>query len=177
MLGTIGTIIYFAGTFAPRNWALCNGQLLQIASNTALFSIIGTTYGGDGRVTFALPDLRGRASIGAGTGPGLPTYRLGQSGGTETNIMSIQTMPSHNHTASGVVKAKNGAGDETNPGGGYFATAGSDLYAEESNTDMAADSVSVTVGNTGSGTPINNMQPYLVVNHIICLTGIFPTRS
>jgi microcystin-dependent protein len=177
MQGTIGTIIQFGGNFAPRQWAFCDGQILQISQNTALFSILGTTYGGDGRTTFALPDLRGRASVSAGRGPGLSDYRLGERVGTETNTMTIQTMPIHNHIASGVVKAKNGAGDESNPGGGYFATAGTDMYAEQSNTDMAADSVSVTVGNTGGQQPINNMQPFEVVNYIICLTGLYPSRS
>lgn len=175
----IGQIIMFGGNFAPRGWALCNGQLLPIAQNTALFSILGTTYGGDGRTTFGLPSLRGRLAMHAGNGPGLTPRRLGEKSGTETNTLSILNLPSHNHTASGTVslQGKNGPGDETNPGGGYFATAGTDLYADTPNTNMGSSPVTVTVGNNGANQPVNNLMPYQCVNYIIALVGTFPSRS
>jgi microcystin-dependent protein len=174
---TLATIKMFGGNFAPRSWALCNGQILAIAQNQALFSLLGTTYGGDGRTTFALPDLRGRTPIHEGTGPGLSPRPLGQRSGTETNTLVSANLPPHNHIATGTVKAKNGAGDESNPGGGFPATAGTDLYADTSNTSMAGDSVAVTINNNGNQQPINNMQPYTVVNYIICIQGLFPSRS
>jgi microcystin-dependent protein len=173
----IGEIIQFAGTFAPRGWAFCNGQLLAISQNDALFSILGTTYGGDGRTTFGLPDLRGRVALSSGTGPGLSQRSLGQRSGTETNSLTVLHMPSHNHTAAGTIKAKNGAGDESNPGGGYPATAGSDLYAETDGNNMAANSASITVQNSGAQLPINNIQPVLAIHYIIALVGIYPSRS
>lgn len=175
----IGEIIMFGGNFAPRNWALCNGQLLSINENSALFSILGTTYGGDGRTTFGLPDLRGRVAMHEGTGPGLSTRRLGEKGGSETNILNVNQLPSHNHVASGAVSPQcaNAGGDETNPGGGYMATAGTDLYAETPNAVMGESSVAITVGNTGANQSVNNVQPFQCVNYIICLIGTFPSRN
>ena len=175
----LGQIIMFGGNFAPRGWALCDGQLLPISQNQALFSILGTTYGGDGRTTFALPDLRGRVALHEGDGPGLSNRRLGQKGGTETNTLNTTQLPSHNHTASGAVtpRCAVGAGDETNPNGGFMATASNDLYAETPNNSMGESPVTVTVGNTGGNQPVNNMQPYQCVNFIIALQGTFPSRS
>lgn len=177
----IGEIRMFGGNFAPRTWALCQGQLLPISQNSALFSILGTTYGGDGRTTFALPDLRGRCAIGQGNGPGLSDRRLGAKGGTETNTLNTTQLPAHTHSASGTVElqAKNGAGDESNPGGGFLATANSDMFSDGTglNATMGSNPVNVTVGNTGNNQPVNNMQPYLAVNYIICLQGVYPSRS
>ncbi len=107
MDGVLGTIMIFAGNFAPRSWALCEGQLLAISSNTSLFSILGTTYGGDGRTTFALPDLRGRVSFQQGSGPGLPTYSLGQKGGSDTNVLNVNNLPAHSHAGSLNVSSAN----------------------------------------------------------------------
>ncbi|MEM6801938.1 MAG: tail fiber protein [Bacteroidota bacterium] len=179
----IGQIMLFAGNFPPRGWAFCDGQLLAISSNTALFSLIGTAYGGDGRTSFALPDLRGRAPIHAGQGPGLTRRSWGQRMGGEFNVLSVTQLPPHNHTgsANGTIsmQAKNGGGDESNPGGGYPATASTDLYAETPNTTMGPNEFSATVqtNNTGGGQSINNMQPSLVVHYCIALEGIFPSRS
>lgn len=170
----IGQIIMFGGNFAPRSWALCDGQLLPISSYSALFSILGTTYGGDGRTTFALPDLRGSVPVHAGTGPGIPSVRLGQRGGAATNILTVQQMPAHAHTAA--VQATNPVGrgeGTTDPTNGYPAEGGN--YATANNVAMAANSV--VVGNTGNNQPVNNMQPYVVVNYIIALEGLFPPRS
>jgi len=167
----LGSIVMFAGNFAPRGWALCDGQLLPISQYSALFSILGTTYGGDGRTTFALPDLRGRVSIHPGNGPGLPSYRLGERGGASAVTLTEAQMPSHNHAV--VPGARNGAGDETNPVGGFMASASTDLYAESTNTTMGA----TQSANTGGGQSHTNIQPYLCVNYIIALQGTFPSRN
>lgn len=179
----IGEIVMFGGNFSPRGWAYCDGQLLSIASNTALFSILGTTYGGDGRTTFALPDLRGRAPIHPGTGPGLSTYRLGQRGGNETTVLNVTNMPSHSHIAAGTAKASysppSGGATLPNPSGNNFSGAtGTNIYSSNpSNVTMAADNIAVTVGSTGGSMPFGNMQPYLAVNFIIATVGIFPSRN
>lgn len=175
----IGEIKMFGGNFAPRGYALCDGQLLPIAQNTALFSLLGTTYGGDGRTTFGLPDLRGRAPMHPGSGPGLSFRRLGDKGGSENVSLTTAQLPSHNHTATGTIKAKNGQPDESNPGGGVPSTlsGGTEGYAETDNTSMLAGGVDVTVNNNGGNQPHNNMQPFQCVNFIIALQGIFPSRS
>lgn len=179
----IGQIIMFGGNFAPRGWALCDGALLSISQNQALFSILGTTYGGDGRTTFKLPDLRGRVAMHPGSGPGLSSRSLGQLGGSETNVLNTNQLPSHTHavSASGTVSpgAKNGAGDESNPEGGYMASATTDLYAETPNTTLGSTPVNlnVTIGNTGANSSINNVQPFQCVNYIIALLGTFPSRN
>jgi len=175
----IGEIKMFGGNFAPRSWAFCDGQLLPIAQNTALFSILGTTYGGDGRTTFALPDLRGRAAVHAGHGPGLTDRRLGSRGGTEITTLNVTNMPSHTHIASGTVKAVGAPGNQRIPTGNNLAGTAGDLQYSDAgpNASMAANNVDVTVGNAGGQQPFNNMQPYEVVNYIICLFGVFPSRN
>ncbi|WP_167619843.1 phage tail protein [Maribellus sediminis] len=175
----IGQIIMFGGNFAPRGWALCDGQILPINNYQALFSLLGTTYGGDGRTTFALPDLRGRLAMHPGSGPGLSTRRLGERSGTETVTLTTPEMPSHNHTANGTIQAKNGQPDESNPGNAVPASlsGGTEGYAETPNTTMKANAVEVTVGNSGGNLPHNNVQPYQCVNFIIALEGIYPSRN
>tara|TARA_B100000965_G_C19489644_1_gene712418 strand:+ start:375 stop:923 length:549 start_codon:yes stop_codon:yes gene_type:complete len=177
----IGEISMFGGNFAPRNWAFCNGQLLAISSNTALFSILGTTYGGDGRTTFALPDLRGRAAIHAGTGPGLTPRNLGARFGTETNVMTVAQMPSHNHLASGTfqLNAARNPQDSSNPAGNSLGAASIYDSDIEPNVTLKAGSVTGTVNvlNNGGGQPFNNIQPVEVINYIIALQGIFPSRN
>jgi microcystin-dependent protein len=172
----IGEIVMFAGNFAPRGWALCDGQLLAISSNTALFSILGTTYGGDGRTTFGLPDLRGRAAMHPGTGPGLATRRLGEKGGVENVTLNETQIPAHNHTATGTVQAHAAGPDSESPTGNVLANAES-YSTQTANTTMAADTVNVTVANTGGNQSHTNVQPYQCVNYIIALQGIFPSRS
>ena len=168
----IGQIVMFGGNFAPRGWALCDGQLLPIASNTALFSILGTIYGGDGRTTFALPDLRGRYAMHPGTGPGLSTRPLGSRGGSETNTLTTQNLPAHNHPAT--VRASANPADTANPDGARLGLA--EAYsAQAASVDLAADAA--TTGNTGSGTAVNNVPPYQCVNFIIALQGVFPSRN
>jgi microcystin-dependent protein len=177
----------FAGNFAPRGWAFCDGQLLAISQNTALFSLIGTIYGGDGRTTFALPDMRGRVAVGPRTGSGLSTYREGQRGGTETNTLNTAQLPAHNHAAAGVIKASNANATTKEPAGNYFAssiytinrgnTADVLSYGATTNVDMNANAIDVTVGSTGGSQSVENRQPYIAMNYIICTQGIYPSRS
>jgi len=167
----LGEILMFGGNFAPRSWALCDGQLLPISQNSALFSILGTIYGGDGRTTFALPDMRGRVSIHPGSGPGLSTYRLGEKGGVENVTLTTAQIPSHTHTLRG----ENRAGNSTDPTNNMLAN-GSPIYrpqavADDVNMNAAA------VANTGGSQSHTNIQPFLCVNYLIALQGIFPSRS
>lgn len=181
----IAEIIMFGGNFAPRGWAFCNGQLLPIAQNTALFSLIGTIYGGDGRTTTALPDLRGRTPVSAGSGPGLQTFRQGQRGGSETTTLTSITLPSHSHTVTYADTkmgqgAHTGGGDDSNPQGRYPSNSdGEDLYSNSATGTMGAATVNAvtTVPNQGAGQSFSNMQPVLAVNFIIAITGTFPSRS
>lgn len=170
----IAEIRIFAGNFAPRSWAFCNGQLLPIAQNTTLFSLIDTTYGGDGRTTTALPNLQGRAPMHPGRGPRLTTRRLGESGGSETTTLTEAQMPSHTHGLMGAAEDPNNA----NPEGGLPAQiagrgSGTNLYGGTRNATMAINQLD----NTGGGQAHNNMQPYLVMNFIIALQGLYPSRS
>ncbi len=178
----IAEIVMFGGNFAPRGWAKCEGQLLAIASNTALFSILGTMYGGDGRTTFALPDMRGRVPVSPGQGPGLSDYRQGPGGGHEQVYMTILNMPNHNHVAAGTVRANftppGGGANSSNPAGNVLAGSGTAIYSSNAaNTMMAANSVDVTVGNTGGNQPISVVQPWCAVQFIIATVGIFPSRN
>jgi microcystin-dependent protein len=175
MEGTIGEIRMFGGNFAPRTWALCEGQLLAINSNQALFSILGTTYGGDGRTTFALPDLRGRVAIQQGTGPGMPSYRLGQKGGEAEHILTQQEMPNHTHQAKINISEEDGNTNEAN--GAILSNSDSVMYNNAQAPDGSLNPSAITIGSIGGSQAHNNMQPFLAVNFIICLQGIFPSRS
>lgn len=180
MEGTIGEIRMFAGTFAPRTWAYCNAQLLPIAQNTALFSILGTTYGGNGQTNFALPDFRGRTALGTGQGPGLPNVQLGEMAGTPNVTLTTANMPAHNHPLTGTVTPQGNAGvigqtdDPTNR-----RLAGTAIFtgATTALTNMAAAASTLAVGNNGGTQPFSILPPYLGMNYIICLFGIFPSRD
>ena len=166
----IGQITMFGGNFAPRSWALCNGQLLDIASNSALFSILGTSYGGDGRTTFGLPDFRGRVPMNWGQGAGLSSRTIGQKGGAETVVLTTQQIPQHSH----LMRGSSGQPDESNPQNGVPASSaatGQDLYASTSNVNMGA------TANTGGSQAHTNMQPFQVVSFIIAIVGVFPSRN
>lgn len=167
----IGEIRMFAGNFAPRGWALLDGQLLPINQNQALFSIIGTIYGGDGRTTFALPDMRGRVAIHAGHGPGLSDRRLGQRLGAETNTLSAAQMPPHSHPLA----ASSQNADQSAPAGRFLGNDGNDRIYHDGPGDVALNPAAI--GVAGGGQPVDNIQPAQVVNHIICLYGIFPSRN
>lgn len=176
----IGEVRIFAGNFAPRGWAFCDGQLLQISQNTALFSILGTTYGGDGRTTLGLPDLRGRAPMHPGNGPGLTSRQLGERGGTETVVLSIAQIPTHNHAIE--ARGSSAAGDSASPTNKTWAVTsdgGSDYATPPID---AADQVqmstnAVRLGAMGSNQAHDNMPPFQVLNYIIALQGIYPSRN
>jgi microcystin-dependent protein len=166
----------FAGDFAPKGFALCQGQLLAIAQNTALFSILGTTYGGDGRVTFALPDLRGRGPVQQGTGQGLPTVVLGEMAGNTNVTLLLSNLPQHNHTLNG-----NNAGSGTNlPGSTVVPSNGGDANTPVNLYSTGNPSVTLSpsaITATGNNQPVNIQNPYLGINFIIALQGIFPSRN
>lgn len=178
----LAQIVGFAGNFAPRGWAFCSGQLLAISSNSALFSLLGTMYGGDGRTTFALPDLRGRSFIHvggtSGTGPGLSTYRIGERGGLETVTLSTTQMPSHNHTAT--LHGETAAATSANPNNKMLALtadAGNIYAAPVAAEDKTMASGSVLIQNQGGSQPHENRSPFLGCNFIIATQGTFPSRS
>jgi len=167
----LGEVQWFAGNFAPRGWAFCDGQLLPIIGNEALFSILGTTYGGDGRTNFALPEVRGRVMIHAGNGPGLSDRRLGSRGGSENETLTTNQMPSHTHK----LRASGGAATAVVPNNNVLASPGrTRLYdSGAANTNMDASAITLTGGNASH----NNMQPYNTLNCIIAVEGFFPSRS
>jgi microcystin-dependent protein len=176
----IGEIKMFGGNFAPRGYALCNGQLLSIAQNAALFSILGTTYGGNGTTTFALPDLRSRVPVHPGQGTGLSPYNLGQNGGAENVTLLTNQMPAHNHTV-GVV---NQAGTQIDPTNALVAEINTGTARQPATTAMGYSTAGQTgtmapnaVSLTGGNQPHENRQPFLCVNFIIALQGVFPSRN
>jgi microcystin-dependent protein len=169
----LGQIILVPYNFAPRGWAFCNGQLLSIAQNTALFSLLGTTYGGNGQTTFALPDLRGRVPISSGQSPGLQNYDLGQVGGAESQTLTASQMPMHNHS----VQALTDAVTTSSPTSNFLGTAprGANLYAPPSaNTTQMSPQM---IAAAGGSQPFDIRDPYLTLNYCIALEGVFPSRS
>ncbi|HKJ53195.1 MAG TPA: tail fiber protein [Gammaproteobacteria bacterium] len=167
----IAEVRIFAGNFAPRGWAFCEGQLLPIAQNTALFSLIGTTYGGDGRTTTALPDLQGRAPMHPGRGPGLNNRRLGERGGVNQVTLSTNEIPNHSHA----IRATDTSANTGDPSGNAFAnTEPVKHYGPLTDPEYMAGPV---IGPGGARQPHNNMQPYLTLSFIIALVGLYPSRS
>jgi microcystin-dependent protein len=168
----LGEIRMFGGNFAPYGWALCNGQLLAISQNTALFSLIGTYYGGDGVTTFALPNLQSRVAIHQGQGTGLSPYVIGQNGGTENVTLTSQQMPQHNHS----LNANPGNANSNRANGNSLATAtnNTNIYT---NAAPAEAMNAASIGLAGSSQPHNNIQPYLCITFIIALQGIYPSRN
>ena len=183
----IGQILLFAGNFAPRSWALCDGQLLPINSNQALFSILGTTYGGDGRTTFGLPDLRGRVPVGVGQGSGLSNRTLGVKGGEEHVTLTEAEMPAHQHTegastlTSELTAHAGSQADSSTPGPTNVLANIPDvnLYSSSDVSLQAINgpTISSTIGNAGGTQGHENRQPLLALNYIIALVGIFPSRN
>lgn len=166
----IGQIMLFAGNFAPRGWAFCHGQLLAINSNTALFSILGTTYGGDGRTTFGLPDFQGRVVLSEGRGPGLPNYALGQKGGNSSTVLVTANLPQMQAS----MPSSSATGTSPEAGGGVMATTEDDslIYAGTATGSLLHGSL---VG--ASNTAFSNQPPVLTLNYIIALQGTYPSRS
>ena len=197
----IGQIIMFAGNFAPRDWAFCQGQTLAISEYTALFSIIGTTYGGNGRTTFDLPDLRGRAPIGQGQGNGLTSRIMGEQIGIEDITLSTAQMPIHSHAAETTIsgssvtaklKASSAEGTTNVPLNNYLAKPSNiglqsiNMYDSSADIEMASDAIEIdlsavtantTTDDTGGNSAHNNIQPSLVMNYIICMNGVYPPRN
>ena len=175
----LGEVRMFAGSFAPLGWALCNGQLLSISQNDALFALMGTTYGGDGQVTFALPDFRGRVPVHQGQGPGLPAFIMGEAAGQESVTLSPQAIPAHTHmlSASSAVPAAVPAGGinlNTTPMVPASPAPKPKMYADP--TALAAMSPQA-IAPAGGSQPHNNMAPFLALNFIIALEGIFPSQN
>ncbi len=167
----VGEVRMFAGNFAPRGWAFCDGQLLAVSQNDALFSLLGTIYGGDGRTTFGLPDLRGRIPIHAGSGPGLSPRRLGAKGGAEKVTLTVNQLPSHTHSE----RASNSPGTSSSPANN---TLSNNLTAETFTTDISRVNMSSSaITNTGGSRSHTNLQPFLCVHFIIALVGIYPSRN
>lgn len=167
----VGEVRMFAGTVVPTGWALCDGQLLPISQNTALFSLLGTMYGGNGTSTFALPDLRGRVPVHMGQGPGLSNRVQGELLGEEAHTLLVSEMPAHNHTVG--ASTVNGNSDAADSRVMARSPAAIPQYQGTSDTNLSPSAVA----NTGGGQPHNNMQPYLCVSFIIALQGIYPPRS
>lgn len=190
----IAEIVMFGGNFAPRGWAFCDGQLLPISQNEALFSILGTTYGGDGRTTFGLPDLRGRVPVGPGPGPGLRSWRVGERGGSETTTLTQGNLPSHSHALTGNIAIKCadqkadthvGKGNPLAKNAVEVATPMTiEIYKDKSSATFdagyelgGATTGDLAVANAGSSQSFNNIQPSLAIYYIIALQGVFPSRN
>jgi microcystin-dependent protein len=167
----IGEIALVPYTFPPKGWAFCNGQILAISQNQALFSLLGTTFGGDGITTFALPDLRGRVPVHQGQGPGLSNHTLGEIGGAEAVALTTAQLPAHNHPAAG--SSANGTSDSPVGGVPARSAAGTPGYAATPDSSLAAGAI----GNTGGGQSHNNLPPYLTMSYIIALVGIYPSQN
>lgn len=174
----IGSIILFAGNFPPRGWMYCQGQTLPIASNQALFSLLGTVYGGNGQTTFQLPDLRSRVPVGSGQGNGLSSWQIGQQQGVESQVLNTNQLPAHSHN----VMVSGGPANSSSAGGNYLAVANANLqgdpvtvntYNGTPNAALGAGSIS----NTGANQSVPNIQPSLCLNYIICIEGIYPSRN
>ena len=161
----LGEVRMVGFNFAPRGWAFCEGQILPINQNQSLYSLLGTTYGGDGRTSFALPDLRGRTPLHVGNG-----HRLGQRAGEEQHTLTAAEMPNHDH----VVQASSDEGDKLVPTEAVLARSVNQIYHEPTNLTQLQ---SGSIANVGGGQPHQNMQPYLAVNFIIALQGLFPSRN
>jgi microcystin-dependent protein len=187
----LAMIMLWPCNFAPNGWAFCAGQLLSIAQNTALFSLLGTTYGGNGTTNFALPDLQGRVPVGAGNGSGLSPYVIGETGGTETVTLLTTQIPAHTHalTLTLSISANNAKATDSTPTGSINSLAapydvsndnpiaGYNNQAPNTALNVGANPISGTAGLTGGNQPHSNLQPFLALNYCIALVGIYPSRG
>jgi microcystin-dependent protein len=179
MEGTLAEIRMFAGNFAPRGWQFCNGQLLPISQWTAVFALVGTTYGGNGQTTFGIPDLRGRVAVGTGNGAGLPSVVLGEMSGTNTTTLLSTNLPPHNHQVVGNItpRANLDLGTLDSTENAFPAGSNSKPYSATADTNMQPIPVSLPTTIAGNNQPVSVMQPYLGINNIFCVEGIFPSRN
>lgn len=179
MEGYIGEVRLFSGNFAPRGWAFCDGTSYSIANYTAAYSILGNIYGGDGIVTFDVPDLRGRIAVGTGQGIGLSNVLLGQKGGSETATMTTAQMPAHTHAAMATIAfpAFSEAGDTGSPSDTILGGLQGAYSTQPADTNIAPAAATGSLSIAGNGLPFNIIQPIMVSNYIICLEGIYPSRS
>lgn len=168
----VGEIRMFAGNFAPRGWAFCDGQLLAVSQNDALFSLLGTIYGGDGRTTFGLPDMRGRIPIHAGSGPGLSPRRLGAKGGSENETLIVNQLPSHTHAW----RASSGVAMQSQPVSHALAQSGGNVYAQNPDAGNITNMSTKAITNVGGSRSHTNLMPFLCINFVIALVGIYPSR-
>jgi len=179
MDGFLGEVKLFAGSFAPRGWAFCQGQTLPINQNQALYSLLGTIYGGDGIRTFMLPDYRGRAPVGFGSGASLTAYTLGQQTGSPANTLTLDQVPAHTHTMTASIAPKAAvyqAADQESPAGNYYAS-GDGSKKFDTQHDGVTMPYNITLNNTGNSVPVSNMMPYQAINYIICISvGIYPSH-
>jgi microcystin-dependent protein len=176
----LGAITIFGGNFAPQSWMLCQGQLLSISDYTALFSLIGTTYGGDGQNTFGLPDLRGRKGIHYGQGPGLPTYFIGSTVGTEQTILISANLPIHSHgnpVLTGTPQGSTNTTGSATPNNTTVPAAGATIYGAPEGLAMGSYSGTGVTASVGGNTPVPTIGPYVVMNYIITVEGIYPSRN
>ena len=178
MEGVMGIVVCFAGSYVPRDWASCDGQILHISQHPALFKLLGNTYGGDGITTFMLPDLRGRTAVSAGQSP-YHNYTLGESAGSESVTLGLNHIPAHTHDGDLALQlpANSGPGIDANVNDGYPAEYTGAYSTSGGSTMLAPDYKDVTIGNAGSGVPVDTRSPFLVISYIICLRGIYPSRS
>jgi len=174
MEGTMATIMLFAADFAPKNWALCNGQILPINQNQALFSLLGTTYGGNGTTNFALPDFQGRVAVGSGQGTGRSNFVLGQKAGAPNVTLTVSNLAAHTHPTTATLGATTAA-PNTDEGPNNIL-AGVDMYGAGANGSLGGVSEQPT-GITGANAPVSIQQPYLGLNYVICIYGMFPSRN
>lgn len=176
----LGEIQILGCNFAPRGWAFCSGQLISISQNAALFSLLGTTYGGNGSTTFALPDLRSRTPVHQGQGLGLSSYVMGQQTGVENVTLLATEMPAHSHVAATTATqpCRNTGGDTENPSAAFPAQNPiAEVFSSTSNGNMGALAVTTTLANTGGGQPHTNFQPFLALNFCIAIQGVYPSRN
>jgi microcystin-dependent protein len=173
----LGVVTMFASAFAPAGWAFCHGQLLPIGDYTALFSLLGTTYGGDGQTTFALPDFRGRMPVGTGQGPGLANIDLGEAAGNPNHTLIITEMPAHTHNATAAIGAGSNSGSLSNPTGNVYGVQNTSIFAPASSANGTLGGTTATVNIAGGSQPFNKMMPFIAVNYIIAIEGIYPSRN
>lgn len=173
----LAQIIWFAGDFAPKGWAFCQGQLMAISTNSALFSLLGTTYGGNGINNFALPDLRGRLPLGAGAGKGLSSVDLGELGGAENTTLLTSNLPPHSHGVQVQVASSSNGGSSDEADGAILAKMTASNFAPVASANATLAGTSLTLAPAGNSQPFGNMKPFVCINAIICTSGMFPSRG